>query len=152
MHKPLDEKALEAAEEAFMVEQNSGGGNWGVASGALEAGIRAYLGAIRAGESEAAINKLLDYGEPFNDGRNDGVLLQFKDGRKFFFANRDRLLLTALQADNERLREALQFYADSWCFTTSPKRAGIEWKPKESLLDDCGNVARAALAGQEKKG
>ncbi|MBO9099481.1 MULTISPECIES: hypothetical protein [unclassified Rhizobium] len=45
-----------------------------------------------------------------------------------------------------RLRTALQFYADAWCFTTNTKRAGLEWKPKEALLDDCGERARAALA------
>jgi hypothetical protein len=54
---------------------------------------------------------------------------------------------SALQARVEELEEALKFYADAWCFTTHPKRSGLEWKPKESLLDDCGNIARAALQG-----
>lgn len=51
-------------------------------------------------------------------------------------------------AEIARLRKALQFYADTWCFTTNPKRGGLEWKPKEALLDDCGNTARAAIAGE----
>lgn len=46
----------------------------------------------------------------------------------------------------KNLKSALQFYADAWFFTTNPKRAGLEWKPKEALLDDCGNVARDALS------
>lgn len=52
--------------------------------------------------------------------------------------------------ENARLRTALQFYADAWCFTTNPKRAGLEWKPKEALLDDCGNMARAALTTEDQ--
>ena len=51
-----------------------------------------------------------------------------------------------MNEENERLRKALKFYADAWCFTTNPKRAGLEWKPKEELLDDCGNIAREALS------
>lgn len=54
--------------------------------------------------------------------------------------------LESLQRENEELRKALKFYADAWCFTTNPKRAGLEWKPKETLLDDCGNIASTALA------
>ena len=37
--------------------------------------------------------------------------------------------IAALEAENERLRKALKFYADAWCYTTNPKRAGLEWKP-----------------------
>lgn len=58
-------------------------------------------------------------------------------------------LVPASDIEIDRLRTALQFYADAWCFTTNPKRPGLEWKPKEVLLDDCGNVARAALAASE---
>jgi hypothetical protein len=54
---------------------------------------------------------------------------------------------SALQARVAELEKALKFYADAWCFTTHPKRPGLEWKPKEDLLDDCGNIARAALQG-----
>jgi hypothetical protein len=54
---------------------------------------------------------------------------------------------SALQARVAKMEAALKFYADAWCFTTHPKRPGLEWKPKEALLDDCGNIARAALQG-----
>lgn len=50
------------------------------------------------------------------------------------------------QAEIERLRTALEFYRDGFQFHTDPRRAGLEWKPTETLLDDCGNVARAALS------
>ena len=56
--------------------------------------------------------------------------------------------LAAKDVEIARLREALKFYADAWFFTTSPKRPGLEWKPKELLLEDCGNIARAALEEQ----
>jgi hypothetical protein len=52
----------------------------------------------------------------------------------------------------ETLQAAVKFYAEAWCFTTNPKRPGLEWKPKEALLDDCGNVARAALAAAKEQG
>lgn len=54
--------------------------------------------------------------------------------------------LTSLMEENARLKVALQFYVDAWRFTTNTKRGGLEWKPKDALLDDCGNVARTALA------
>ncbi|NTA79918.1 hypothetical protein G6L13_05390 [Agrobacterium tumefaciens] len=64
--------------------------------------------------------------------------------REVSIANRHRA--EAAEAGVKRLREELKFYGDAWCFTTNPKRAGLEWKPKEALLDDCGNRARTALA------
>lgn len=50
-----------------------------------------------------------------------------------------------LLAEMTRLRTALEFYRDGFEFHTNPRRAGLEWKPKETLLDDCGNIARIAL-------
>lgn len=50
------------------------------------------------------------------------------------------------QAEIQRLRTALAFYRDGFQFHTNPRRAGLEWKPTEALLDDCGNIARIALA------
>jgi hypothetical protein len=58
--------------------------------------------------------------------------------------------LASLKAENERLREALKFYRDGWDFKTTKKRSGLEWHPKEALLDDCGNIARAALTDAGK--
>jgi hypothetical protein len=54
----------------------------------------------------------------------------------------------ALRAENERLREALEFYRDG--FRMTPKRGptGVNhstWSAKPELLDDCGNIALAAL-------
>lgn len=51
-----------------------------------------------------------------------------------------------LLARVEELEGALAFYRDGWSFKTNPKRAGLAWHPKEALLDDCGNRARAALS------
>lgn len=45
----------------------------------------------------------------------------------------------------QELQRALEFYRDGFTFTTNPRRAGLEWKPTEALLDDCGNLARATL-------
>jgi hypothetical protein len=45
----------------------------------------------------------------------------------------------------ERLEVALQFYRDGWMFQTHKSMPGLSWSPKEELLDDCGNIARAAL-------
>jgi len=53
--------------------------------------------------------------------------------------------LSALEAENARLREALTFYRDSFTYTVNQRYGGLEWKPSEALLDDCGNVARIAL-------
>lgn len=38
-----------------------------------------------------------------------------------------------------RLVEALKFYAAG--FTPVPGTFGLEWKPTEKLLEDCGNIA-----------
>lgn len=51
----------------------------------------------------------------------------------------------------ERLKAALIFYRDG--FTLHPKRTitGIDlstWKPKKTLLEDCGEVAISALEKQ----
>jgi hypothetical protein len=58
-----------------------------------------------------------------------------------------------LTSRNKELEEALRFYKDG--FKYHPKRTitGInlsEWKPTEELLNDCGETARAALAGEKK--
>lgn len=52
------------------------------------------------------------------------------------------------ERDLAAAREALAFYRDGWTFTIS-RHGGLEWKPKEDLLDDCGNVARKALAQKD---
>lgn len=49
-------------------------------------------------------------------------------------------------------RKALEFYQNGFY----PKRAfkylpGMEWKPTEELLDDCGNIAKEALAKYPKE-
>jgi hypothetical protein len=54
-----------------------------------------------------------------------------------------------LTAENERLREALRFYRDRWAYTPNKRYGGLEWRPSETLLDDCGNIARSALETQE---
>lgn len=51
----------------------------------------------------------------------------------------------SFQAENERLRAALQFYADAWRYKLNNRYGGLEWSPEERLLDDCGNIAKEAL-------
>ena len=46
---------------------------------------------------------------------------------------------------------ALRFYRDAWTFKTNKHHPGLEWSPKEELLDDCGNRARLALAAYRNK-
>jgi hypothetical protein len=53
--------------------------------------------------------------------------------------------LAEAQAERDALRETLKFYRDGWAFKTLKGRPGLEWHPKEALLDDCGNRARDAL-------
>lgn len=60
-------------------------------------------------------------------------------------------LIASLNTEVEGLRAALTFYRDGWDFKTHKKRSGLEWFPKEELLDDCGNIARAALSALEAK-
>lgn len=60
--------------------------------------------------------------------------------------------ITALSERNRVLEEALTFYRDAWKFKTNRRYGGLEWSPKEELLDDCGNTARAALPSTGEKG
>lgn len=48
----------------------------------------------------------------------------------------------------EELEAALRFYRDSFTYKINKKYGGLEWSPSETLLDDCGNIARAALGGK----
>jgi hypothetical protein len=56
----------------------------------------------------------------------------------------------AVTSDREaRLVEALSFYRDAWKYKINNRYGGLEWSPKDELLDDCGNRARALLAELE---
>jgi len=51
----------------------------------------------------------------------------------------------------ERLKTALKFYSEGFIPRPAKRNKyglnpGLEWKPSEALLDDCGNVAMEALA------
>lgn len=48
------------------------------------------------------------------------------------------------------LETALKFYRDAWQYKPGPTGLGLEWSPKEELLDDCGNRAKDALARNER--
>lgn len=50
----------------------------------------------------------------------------------------------------EDLKRALEFYRDGFEFITNKRYGGLEWKPTEALLDDCGNTARAVIAALEE--
>lgn len=79
--------------------------------------------------------------------------LKLEKAREHIF--NQALDIATLGQEVGRLREALTFYAEAWaCKTTKPRLggvAGLEWRPKDDLLEDCGNTARAALAEKEKK-
>lgn len=51
----------------------------------------------------------------------------------------------AAEARVAELEAGLAFYRDGWAFKTHKSRPGLEWRPTEALLDDCGNHARTLL-------
>ena len=57
----------------------------------------------------------------------------------------------AAEAVNARLREALEFYRNGFERKAKRSRTGlllsVDYTPTQALLDDCGNRAIAALAG-----
>ena len=57
----------------------------------------------------------------------------------------------AAEAENARLREALEFYRNGFERKAKRSRTGlllsVDYTPTQALLDDCGNRAIAALAG-----
>jgi len=50
----------------------------------------------------------------------------------------------------EAMEQALRFYDKSWNATPNKRYGGLEWKPREALLDDCGNCAKSAIADLDK--
>ena len=57
----------------------------------------------------------------------------------------------------ERLKTALKFYSEGFIPRPAKRNKyglnpGLEWKPSEALLDDCGNVAMEALASAAQGG
>ena len=73
--------------------------------------------------------------------------------RQFFVEHGPDFLseLDTARAEIERLREALAFYRDGFTFITDKRRPGLAWVPTETLLDDCGNIARATLSPAVKE-
>jgi len=60
--------------------------------------------------------------------------------------DRCRLDATTAEAKLEEAAKVLEFYRDGFTFTTNARYGGLEWKPTDTLLDDCGNAARTFLA------
>jgi multidrug resistance efflux pump len=63
------------------------------------------------------------------------------------------LLARAVKAEDQIAAKdaALAFYRDGFFYEPKRSKTGIdlsEWKPKEALLEDCGNRASAALKGK----
>lgn len=78
------------------------------------------------------------------------------------FDNAEALLRAAPERDAavreaERLKTALKFYSEGFIPRPAKRNKyglnpGLEWKPSEALLDDCGNVAMEALASAAQGG
>lgn len=68
-------------------------------------------------------------------------------------ADRQQAEIAAVTAERDRLREALQFYRDGFQYHWRRSETGIDlsqWRPKQELLDDCGNRAIEALSAAGK--
>ena len=65
---------------------------------------------------------------------------------EYVLASTAQARIDALTAEVAALKGALTFYREAWSYTTNKRYGGLEWKPREELLDDCGNCAREALA------
>jgi hypothetical protein len=94
--------------------------------------------------------------DPTSDEQAIAVVTERPDAAFIAAANPSAILeLIAshkrMEAEIERLRKALQFYADSWTFKANKRYGGLEWSPTEALLDDCGNTARSALTDNTKE-
>lgn len=61
--------------------------------------------------------------------------------------DKTRCLPCPRRLDPERMRKALEFYASNWNYKPNKRYGGLEYSPNETLLDDCGNTARAVLSG-----
>ena len=60
--------------------------------------------------------------------------------------------IKALEAKLAAAERALEFYRDGFKYHPKRTSTGInvsEWKPTQTLLDDCGETARAALGGKQ---
>jgi hypothetical protein len=57
-----------------------------------------------------------------------------------------------LTRERDAARAALTFYRDAWVSKPHKIYGGLEWSPKEDLLNDCGNRARDALFTHEQEG
>lgn len=88
-----------------------------------------------------------------------GAYLHDKHDRHLGYMGSAQNAATIVAAVNEvaELREqlatahkALEFYRDGFQFTTNKRYGGLEWTPTESLLDDCGNIARSTLIEAER--
>lgn len=84
------------------------------------------------------------------------VALAQDNAQAWAFDNFEFLLRAASERDAavreaERLKTALKFYSEGFIPRPAKRNKyglnpGLEWKPSEALLDDCGNVAMEALA------
>jgi len=85
---------------------------------------------------------------------NDALSSRDGYGNAHDDANAIRAHIASLEADNKRLREALQFYADSANYETRWTHSMFECQDCGSgaiIDDDCGEIAKAALAQADGK-
>lgn len=83
-----------------------------------------------------------------------GVICNVMDGPIIDAVETIRAHIAAIEADNKRLREALQFYADSSNYETRWTHSMFECQDCGSgaiIDDDCGEIAKAALSQADGK-
>lgn len=103
---------------------------------------------VLCGSPDGNIAYLIADCDNFTDPRDeyDGPFkLADADDDAAFIAAANPVVILALLDEREKMVRALKFYRDNWQIKTNKRYGGLEYSPKEALLDDCGNIARAAL-------
>lgn len=97
----------------------------------------------RAATAEARVNSLRD---ELERSRRNAANWAAEKGEETKRADVAQSALQETLAREAGKDAALAFYRDAWGFKTNKRYGGLEWHPKEELLDDCGNRAKEALS------
>ncbi|MGG1954323.1 HNH endonuclease [Enterobacter cloacae] len=77
--------------------------------------------------------------EDYGTNEPDGRYVTYEDYSEF------EARCLELAAENAGLKECAEFYSAGFRAEQAKGAFGLEWKPTEQLLDDCGNIASDAL-------